>query len=212
MIISFQRALKRSVKLRRFTLFAFSLILPIFSLSCATRSPHPDLQLIPEPQYFRLIDQNTRRTERYEGLMNTLNSAATLLTSEVKLAQVDQRARLMLTPTEQYQQEKFEAHSELEKELHIHLSLFVPESRFNNLHNSKSNWSIFLDTSAGRIQPRKIHRLKWNFAEARRVYPHHTRWHTSYLLIFPVPTSRVEKDLLKLTLTGPIAQAQFNWP
>ena len=183
----------------------------VFS-SCASRSPHPELELISESQYARLIELNTRRTEKYEGLMNTINAAATVLTTEVKLGQIDQRARLMLTPVEQYEEEIKDAKSELAKELQVHVSFFVPESRFNNLQNSKSNWSIFLDTPLGRIQPRKIHRLKWNFAEARRVYPHHTRWHVSYLLIFPIPTAQVEKETLKLTITGPLAQAQFDWP
>ena len=182
-----------------------------FASGCASRSTHPELNLISESQYFRLIERATQRTEKYEGLMNTLNAQATLLGREVRLAQVDQRARLMLTPLEDYQNEKRTTELELNQETHIHLSFFVPDRKFNNLQNSKSNWSIFLDTPQGRVQPKKIHRLKWNFAEARQVYPHHTRWHTSYLLVFPVPTTQVEGQNLKLMITGPLAQAQFTW-
>jgi hypothetical protein len=171
---------------------------------------HPSLNLIPENEYYSRIEKNTRKNQHYDGLMNILNYSATMLTSEVTLAQVDHQARLYQYSDINYQNEVGKAKSDLAKQTTLFLSFFVPEKKYDDLAKKSSKWKIFLDVAGQRYEA-KITRLKNQLAELTSLYPDHTRWSTPYKLSFPVSTTITENGHAKLTITGPLISSAVEF-
>lgn len=177
----------------------------LISLGCAHRPNHPQLQLVSNSDYLSLVGANTKKEKVYEGFSNILDVRATLLTNEIQMAQLDQKARNFQWSPEQYTTEKQKLQEILAKETQIFISFFVPERKHDDLHKKNSQWKIFLDMDGKRYEG-LAKRMKSILAETQSLYPHHTRWGTPYVLQFPVPTSAISAGKeIKLTMTGPVA-------
>ena len=179
---------------------------------CVTTHPDPRLELISESEYHDVIEKSTQSTKLYDGFMNVLDMSGTLLNSRVLSAQTDHNARVFQWNPEQYQAEKTKALVDVSKETVIFLSFFVPERKHDDLQRATTRWKIFLDVNNRRIEVGKVTREKGLLVEVQALYPHHTRWHSAYKLIFPVPVADVEKSGAKLTVTGPVGSASVDYP
>jgi len=142
-----------------------------------------DPKLVPDSQYYSLVEQRTSKQIIYDGLVNVLNASATLMSTELTLAQVDHNARIYQYNDSQYQTEKGTSKSNLSKQTEVFLSLFIPDRKFDDLAKKTTHWKIFLDVGGQRYEP-KVLKIKTNFAEVNSLYPNHTRWGTPYRLIF----------------------------
>lgn len=179
-------------------------------LGCATLPDNPQLKLMSVADYQAVIARNTEGVKVYDGFMNTMDFKATLLNTEVVRAQADQNARVYQWNPEQYEKEKATSEANLQKESQVFLSFFVPEKKYDDLAKPTTRWKIFLDAGGRRFEGKAM-RVKAQLAEMTVLYPHHTRWQTSYKLTFNVPMSVIEKDEKKITLTGPVGSASITF-
>lgn len=179
-------------------------------LGCASTYSNPHMQLIPESDYFSVVDKNTQKKQIYDGFMNTLDLSITMLTTELMRNQTDQQARIYQWTPENYQIEKGKVESDLAKETSFFVSVFVPERKHDDLHKKTTNWKMFLDVGGKRYEG-KATRSKAQLAELVSLYPHHTRWQSAYKISFPVSTVIAENGDAKFTLTGPVASATFEF-
>lgn len=179
-------------------------------LGCGSAYKNPYLTLIPEDDYYSYIRQNTDQKELYDGFMNILKVSATMHTSSVARAQLDQNARIYQWNPDQYSNEKAKIETDLSKSTKFFLSLFVPERKHDDLNKGTTKWKIFYDVG-GRRYEGKATKVKILLSEAQTLYPHHTRWQTPYILTFPIPTSIAEAGPGKLTLTGPVTSVTLEY-
>ena len=187
-----------------------TLIIGFMILGCASLPENPQLKLMSVSAYEKLAAKNTRQTKNYDGFMNTMDLSATLLNSEMLLAQADQSARVYQWTPEQYQTERNQLNVSLQKEAQIFLSFFIPERKYDDLAKNNTKWKIFLDAGGRRFEG-KATRLKNQLAELLVFYPQHTRWQTAYRISFPVPMTLIEKETIKLTITGPVGSATVDF-
>ncbi|WP_413577289.1 hypothetical protein ACLVWU_03280 [Bdellovibrio sp. HCB290] len=163
-----------------------------------------------EDQYFEIVQKNSDRTTRYSGLYNVLEMQATLLSSEVLEAQLDQKTRIYLWDDNKFQTEKNLVAKRLSTETEFFLSFFTPEKKNDDLGTPKTLWKTFLDVE-GRRYEGKVIRIKSALAELTSLYPTHNRFYTAYSLIFPVSEKSIEGKEMKITVTGPVGSGTLNF-
>lgn len=193
-------------------------VLGIFSstlVGCSSifRGPSSDVpvaNLIPDSDYYSLIEKQTRKKQIYDGVTNVLDLSATLLSGETSLAQVDHNARIYQYTESQYKNEKGTIQSNLSKQTEVFLSFYVPEKKYDDLAKKNTKWKVFLDVAGQRYEP-KIVKIKSQLAEVQSLFPNHTRWSSPYKLIFPVSTAISENGKAKLTVTGPLTSTQIDF-
>lgn len=166
--------------------------------------------LIPDSDYYSLIEKQSRKKQIYDGITNVMDISATLINGETSLAQVDHNARIYQYTDSQYKNEKGTIQSNLAKNTEIFLSFYVPEKKYDDLAKKSTKWKIFLDVAGQRYEP-KVVKIKSQLAEVQSLYPNHTRWGTPYKLVFPVSTSVSENGKAKLTVTGPLTSVQLDF-
>jgi hypothetical protein len=189
----------------------FYMLLALGLIACSTPPyVNPHLTLIPENEYYSRVEKSTQKNQHYDGLTNILNYTATMLTSDVALAQVDHQARLYQYNEVTYQNEIGKAKSDLAKQTAIFFSFFIPEKKYDDLAKRNTKWKIFLDVAGQRYEA-KVTRMKNQLAEITSMFPNHTRWSTAYKLSFPVSTSLAENGHPKLTITGPVISSSVTW-
>ena len=156
------------------------------------------------PQKHRaIINQNSAGDAQFAGLYNTFELKATIVNSEVREALTKRQAAYYQWDQAQQSSEREKALQELSSETNVFLSFSTPERKNDNLADKKSIWRVFLDVGGRRYvgQAKKDRRL---IAELQAQFPFHTRWNTPYILTFPVSTTAIETQPIKLTLTGPL--------
>jgi len=170
----------------------------------------PNAKLVPDSEYYSLVEKESTNQIVYDGLINVLNASATLMSTDLTLAQIDHNARIYQYNDTQYENEKGTGKSNLSKQTEVFLSLFVPDRKFDDLAKKTTHWKVFLDVAGQRYEP-KIIKIKTQYAEIESLYPNHTRWGTPYRLIFPVSTALAETGKIVLTLTGPLASTTLEF-
>ena len=183
----------------------------MLTVSCqtATTTNYSD-KLIPDSQYYAVIEKQTQNYKAYDGFANILDISATLLNSEATASQVDHNARIYQYNETQYTNEKATIQSNLAKHTEVFLSFFTPEKKHDDLARNATKWKIFLDIAGQRYEP-KIVKIKSLLTEVQGLYPSHSRWGTAYKLTFPVSTTIVENGTAKLTFTGPVASISLDF-
>lgn len=193
----------------------FSLILlflGFFLIGCASQVVTPEgLTVISASEYENILDKNTKSTEKYQGLYNTLHLSGTLLTSKMVQAQLEQSARLYLWNREKLESESQQRLGKIATKTQIFVSFFTPERKNDDLHKTKSVWRAFLDAGGKRYEG-KIEKIKMPTPEIQSHYSYYNRWSTPYLITFDVPVRSIENTSADLTLTGSVDQAilKFN--
>lgn len=191
------------------------LILALFSsavvTSCATTQPDPaGLQLMSEKEYAKVLDHSTRRIQKYSGLYNTVEMAATYLRPEMMQAQLEQSARLYQWDKARFSLEKNRRDELMKNETEFFLSFYTPDKKNDDLHKNNTQWRVYLDAD-GRRWEAKVTKIKLQLAEVQGLYPYHNRFSTAYSLTFPVSVGTLSLKPVKLVVTGPVDIATLEW-
>lgn len=198
-------------------LFALILIVPLVSCSSMDTNPTDSATAtassplkVPGPfnlnipkEHSEIIDENSAGDSQFAGLYNTFELKATILNSQVREAVIRRQTEYYQWDSAQQSAEREKALQELNSQTDAFLSFATPDRKNDNLADKKSIWRIFLDVGGRRYvgQAKKDRRL---IAELQSQFPYHTRWNTPYLLTFPVSTTAIETQPMKLTVTGPL--------
>ncbi|WP_413580483.1 hypothetical protein [Bdellovibrio sp. HCB288] len=192
-------------------ILALPLLLTLLLTGCASYEvTDSGRALRTEDQYFETVQKYTDRTTKYSGLYNVLEMQATLLSSEVLEAQLDQKTRIYLWDEAKFQEERGKVATRLSAETEFFLSFFTPERQNDNLGTPKSLWKAFLDVD-GRRYEGKVTRIKSSLAELISLYPTHNRFYTPYSLTFPVSEKTISGKEMKVTVTGPVGSGILSF-
>lgn len=151
-----------------------------------------------------VIQNNSAGDAQFTGLYNSFELKATVLNSAVRESLIRRQSEYYMWDSAQLSTEREKALQELNSQTEVFLSFATPDRKNDNLADTKKAiWRIFLDVGGRRYvgQVKKDRRL---IAELSAQFPYHTRWNTAYTLTFPVSTTSIETQNIKLTLTGPL--------
>lgn len=150
-----------------------------------------------------VIEKASAGDSDFAGLYNTFELKATVITSDVRESLLTRQSDYYQWDKAQLATEREKAAQELSSETTVFLSFYTPERKNDNLADSKSIWRVYLDAGGRRYigQAKRDRRL---IAELQSLFPYHTRWNSPYLIKFPVATTAIESQSMKLTVTGPL--------
>jgi len=134
----------------------------------------------------------------YSGPATELHAKALPLTPPVRRAMVERTARaLALDPAAQAQRQADQA-QDAARFLEVALSVFVPESKWNDLAAAKPDWRVFLLDAGGReLTPQDIRPIKERSALNEAIYYFWGPWDKLYRLRFALP-----QGAARLVITG----------
>lgn len=195
--------------MKNFIALAFSLL----TISCASKNvvTETGLTLMSESNYQDIVDRWTDVVETYSGINNTVNIQATLLNSEVAMAQVDQNARMYLWDQTKYETEKRDLNDRLARQTEVFVSFYSPERKWDDLAKSKTLWRVYLDANGQRYEGKAV-KLKLLPRELQSLYHYHTGFSTPYSVTFPVATRSIDGKPVRLVLTGSVDAVTLNFP
>lgn len=188
---------------------SFGLFLTLTTLMACASTPVGQ-QRISEGDYLEILEAQTHKVQKYDGLQATMELGATFLSSKVQEAQLNRQADLLQWGDAELQQEKNKRGEENLKQTEIFVTFFTPERKHDDLSRSKTLWKIFLDTD-GRRYEGKATKIKLLTAEIASLYPQHNNFSTPYKVVFPVSLATVEGKPATLTITGPVGSAVINF-
>ena len=192
------------------TLILLSLTLAFLSGCASKQAPADGLVLLSQSDYEKIIDDASRTSKQYAGLYNTLDMTATIVTTKVAQAQLEQSARIYKWEKAKFQLEKNKSDEKLKNQTTVFLSFFTPEPKNNDLHKPKTVWKVFLDADGNRYEG-KVTKLTDSAAEIWGLYPYYQKFATPYSVTFPVSTLSTEKSPAKFLITGPLDSATMEF-
>lgn len=185
-------------------------LFPLFT-GCAGMVTSPNgLVLMNHAQFESVVERYTDRTQRYEGLYNTLDVAATIRNTAVMRGQLESQARIYQWDRVKFQSESNKLAEKARNETEVFLSFYTPERKNDDLSRGNTQWRIYLEVDGRRFEG-KASRIKTGTAEVQGFYPYHTRFATPYSVIFPVSVTQIEVKPMKFTVTGPMGMAALNF-
>lgn len=183
---------------------AFALLLS----GCASSLPEG---MMSERNYRRLIKRMTQSVDRYNGLYQTFQADATLMTHEMQAALLERRGYFLRWDARHAQEEREKSLQQMANETYIVLRFFSPESEYDDLEQSNSVWKTYLESNGIRYEG-QARKLREKSAELLTLFPNHNRFSTMYKVTFKVPTSAVESAGAQVILTSTLGTADFKFP
>lgn len=192
----------------------FSLIFISFLISCSS-APVSELDVAPaalnQGQYESLIKKYTRSDKRYSGLYNKYHVSATLLNSQVQGA-IDDRLRFYKQLNDQdYESEREASQQRLSSQSLVFLSFYSPEKDYRKLHRPNSLWKIYVEYN-GQKYPGRIKKDKEKELQLKKLFPHHSRWSSPYIVTFNVPMTSLEEGKATLILSSSAGKSVLEFP
>lgn len=186
-------------------------VLSIALAGCAQKTTNASgLELLTQSGFESVIDRYTDRSQKYEGLYNTIDLTATLRTSAVLRAQAEQQARIYQWDAAKLRAETNKLSEKARFETEVFLDFYTPERKNDDLARSSSQWRTYLEVN-GRRWEGKVAKLRLSGSELHGLYPYHSRFATPYAVTFPVAVSTVEGKPAKFTITGPMGMATLHF-
>lgn len=163
------------------------------------------------PEYARLVERHTRKTNQYAGFYQTFQADVTLLTSEMRAASLRQRAHLLQWDQRKYAEERDRVMQEASAYTKAFIRFFAPDRDHDDLAKPKSIWKIYLDFNGSRLEG-KARKMDEKLVEIQALYPHFDRFSTAYEVTFNIPVATVEAGSAKIVLTSSLGTAEFDFP
>ncbi len=181
----------------------------ILLTSCSTTKingqppPSENTQIEIPLNYETRIDRYSAGDTEYAGLYNNFQYKTTLLNSNIRDALAWKQGHYYQWSDTQKAVAREKSNQEMSSQTKVFLAFFTPNSKNDNLADSKTIWRVYLD-AGGRRYEGKVTRIRLLLSELQALYPYATRWTTPYELTFDVPTASIEKQESSLTVTGPL--------
>ena len=161
-------------------------------------------------QYLSTIEKASAGDKQFAGLYENFEFRATVLNRTVN-RKIHERMDKYYAWDEETSAEKWqEKEKEMSKNSQIWLSFFTPDRKDDNLANKKTIWKIYLIAGERRYEGR-AKKANMNMSEAKALIPYHSRWTSAYYVEFPMPTSEIENQSLKLVITGPLGRREVQF-
>lgn len=161
--------------------------------------------------YPDIIEKWTERRVVYSGFYNAFEFNVTFLNTEVRESMKRYQASYAQWSQEKLDTEIKKVMDELSYDTYFFLSFFTPSSKDNNLGKKSSAWNVYLEANGRRYEGTVVKSTD-ELSELIKLYPHHNRWSTPYIVKFRLPTSISQSGSLKFSLAGPMGNAEASFP
>jgi hypothetical protein len=186
----------------------------LFASGCAHQTVPPSnngIEALSEEDYTSLINNNTSKSNQYNGLYQTFQADVSILSSEVQSAQLKQRAAYMQWDAKQLQSEREKMLQENSAYAKFFLRFYSPIRDYDDLHKGKTIWKVYLEVSGQRLEG-KVKKMTDKYVEIKTLYPHFDHFATPYEITFNLPMATLESKPSKVTLTSSLGTAEFTFP
>ncbi|MES2856077.1 MAG: hypothetical protein V4692_09450 [Bdellovibrionota bacterium] len=157
------------------------------------------------------IEEYSAGDSEYTGFYNNFEFKATILNTPIRERTHKRQETYFQWDENKSASERAKYTQELSSETKVFVSFFTPDRKNDNLTEDKSIWRVYLDVGGQRYQG-EVKRVRTLLAELQSLYPYHTRWNTSYMFHFKIPTTAIESQPSKLTITGPLGTRDVSFP
>ncbi|HVK59959.1 MAG TPA: hypothetical protein VM432_00355 [Bdellovibrionales bacterium] len=199
------------------TLTAFSLLCLTGFIGCTTGQMQESGAVAEgtavriERPYDQSIEEFSAGDSEYTGFYNNFEFKATLLNSAIRERTFKRQSEYFQWNEDKQASERAKYTQELSSGTEIFVSFFTPDRKNDNLAEDKPIWKVYLDVGGSRYEG-KVKRIRTLLVELQSLYPYHTRWNTPYMFSFSVPTTAIESQPSKLTITGPLGTREVSFP
>jgi hypothetical protein len=159
----------------------------------------------PEGAYGDALKTATRQAVLYNGLDLVAMAYATEETPAFQQARNDQLSELFhVAPSDA--DARVRSMTETVEGVAYIFVLSTNERAWNDLERAASHWALTLDTGAGPVLPKLIHRLDAATPGLKVLYPYTDRFFVPYRVTFP---GKLADGPHALVLSGPLGQARL---
>ncbi len=193
--------------------YLYFLILIITLNSCST----PRLVLSGEDELFEShfsqeayeeqLEDKVRHFRGYEGFDNIFQFHVVLVDSKLMEAQSRRNSDFYQWSTGQLRESLQKNAETTSKGTTLFLSFYTPTPKHNDLQRPNSIWEIYLQVNGTRYRGR-AKKLTDPVAKIQALYSFHDSWSTAYEVTFVVPSSVVENNESKFTITGTLGAGE----
>jgi hypothetical protein len=127
--------------------------------------------------YETRIERYSAGDTEFAGLYNNFEYKATLLNSNIREALVWKQGHYYEWNDAQKSLAREKSNQEMSSQTKIFMAFFTPNSKNDNLSDSKTIWRVYLD-AGGRRYEGKVTHIRLLLAELQALYPYATRWAT----------------------------------
>lgn len=159
----------------------------------------------------RVINEFTRRDQKYQGFYNLYDVHITMLNSLVHGAINERGAYYLKWDNDQLREERDKSFQEMSTQSTFMVSLFTPDRNHNDADKTGSMWKVYLEANGMRYTG-EIERVKTKLTQLQAIYPYHSRFSVMYRVTFPVPMVEAEKHSTKVIFTSNLGTSTFIFP
>ncbi len=140
-----------------------------------------------EAAFAKVLEQYVVKGSIHHGPATDLLTEVVPANWAVRAAWVERRAEAFAWTPAQKAKDLAEQRAEYEKFNVVLASVFVPDSKWNDLGEHGANWKVYLINAKGqRLEPVDIRRVKKRSAINEAIYPFWGAWSRLYIVKFPV--------------------------
>ncbi len=191
-------------------LMSFLLCILLLNACVSSTVTKSGVNIMSESSYEAIVDKWSDHVEDYNGLNNTVTIMATLLNTEMAMAQLDQNARVFQWDQITFDNEKKKLENNMSLQTDVFVSFYSPERKWDDLYKSKTLWKVFLDVNGQRYEG-KVTKIKLLPREVQNLYHYHTAFATPYMISFPLSTQSLDNKPARLIFTGAIGSLTLNF-
>lgn len=162
-------------------------------------------------EYAKTIDKYSRGKIKYRGFDNTFQYRATIMNTTIQNAYIEEKGRIYKWDEAKKRHELAQLQRDNATTTSVWVSFYTPSPVDDNLHKSKTVWSIYLHTPTQRYEG-KAQRDTTSNTETLVLFPYHSPYATAYIFEFPVPLSEVQANPSKMVITGPLGSKEITFP
>ena len=184
-------------------------------LSACSSKPTKNTSDIKRPSlsdsgYAQLITEKTHNDKKYNGFHNLYEVTATLLTTDIQMAQLDRIRFYQSWDQRTYQEQRERKQQNMSQDLQVFLSYYSPKKELKKLHSGETPWKVYLESNGKRYEG-KIKKFINNKAQVNTLYPYHSRWSKGYVAVFKLPTSVSDSGKVKFIFTSSAGKSIFEF-
>lgn len=192
--------------------FTFLFFIALTSVSCSTPAKNPHLEkifkYIPDTEYLKIVDQFTQNDKKYNGFYNTYEVGVTIFNTTMTEALLQREGYYMQWNESQALSEREKALQKMTSSSEFYITLYTPEPSHNDMNKANSMWKVYLEYEGQRYEG-QITKFKKNLIQSQHLFPHHTRFNTSYIATFNIPMSRIENGKVSIVLSSSLGNSTF---
>ncbi len=158
----------------------------------------------------RLIEQNTQKSEKFEGFYNTYQVHMTLLNPPVRLGLVQRLAEAQHWESQKINFEREKALQEMSTQTQVFMAFYSPRAELNDWTQANSIWRVYITHNGIRYDGR-VEQVPFKKADIPFLFPHTNRFTSHYLLTFNLPTRSLEMGPTQLTITSSAGESEFRF-